>query len=476
MTTSSRRRAVPLIVALAIVSAGCGSRVSHDEIVQANGVVTSDGGTAGASGSAVGPETGDADAAGAGDAGTDPSAPVSAGPAGDAPGSAGSETAEAASSGGANGAGSAGGGGASSTAVSGPPIVVGNAGSYTGLGTAGLDAARKALQAWAADVNARGGLKGRQVKLVIKDDGGDASKGRAQVQEMVEKDKVVALVGNLTYSSSADAWQGYLEQKKVPAIGGNCAAKGWNSSSVFFSQCPSPDSMFYGAVFLGAKFSSGKKFGALVCTEDAVCTTGRSSWFDKGYAKKVGLDPVYSAEISLAQPDFTAQCVQAESAGVQLLGIVADPATTKRIMASCSQQGYTPQYLTTYGEEAVDTPKFARDIISAQLQLPFTGINTASYKSFIAVWSKYNKSPPTPFALTTWASAKIFERAANGAKEVTPAGLVEALYTYRNERFGGLTIPLSYGPRGTSNANCIFYMRGSGGKWTAPQSDTPVCW
>jgi branched-chain amino acid transport system substrate-binding protein len=471
MNTSSRRRVLPAMLVLALTAAGCSSRLSHDEIVQANGDLSAAAGSRGPDGTAVAGDAsvsnqpgGLAAAGGAegGGAGGDAAGTPNGGPGPDTGATA--QGTDAAAPGAAGGP------------ATGAPIVVGNAGSYTGLGTGGLDSAKQALLAWAADLNARGGLKGRPVKLIIKDDGSDAAKARAQVQEMVEKDKVVALVGNLGYTSSADAWQGYLEQKKVPAIGGNGAAKGWTSSPVFFSQASSTDTMYYGAVYLAAKYGTGKTFGSIVCTEDAACTNAKSTWIDKGAARKVGLNPAFSAEVSLAQPDFTAECLQAKNAGVQILGLLLDPATVKRLMASCSQQGYKPQYLLTYSEEAIDTVEFAPDIISAQTQLPFTGIDTATYKSFISVWSKYNKNPPSPYAMTAWASAKIFEKAATDAKEITSAGLIEALYKYRGERFGGFTVPLSYGPRGTTSQNCVFYLHGIDGKWTAPQGEAPVCW
>jgi len=479
MKRSRRSYILPVLVVTALTASGCGTRLTHAEVVRVNGGALAtaasgqdgSGGAAGLTGgtsgqlgeSQTGGTSGTLSQSGSGGAG---GSQVTSGGSSTAPGQA------PAQAGGTSG----GAGGGTTGLASGIPIVIGNAGSYTGLGTSGLDTAKQALQAWAADLNAHGGLKGHPIKLVIKDDGSDASKARAQVQEMVEKDHVIALVANLGYTSSADAWQGYLEQKRVPAIGGNGVAKGWSSSPVFFSQAGSADTMYYGTVVVGAKFGAGKNFGSIVCSEDAACTNASDAWNSKGYAKKVGLNPKYSAEVSLAQPDYTGECLQAKSAGVQILAVLLDPATTKRLMASCAQQGYKPQYLLTYSEEAIDTVNYAPDILSAQTQLPFTGLNTASYNAFLRVWNKYTNKPPTPYAVTAWASAKIFERAAMDAKELTPAGIIDALYKYRGERFGGYTIPMSYGPHGTTSAKCTFYLRGLNGKWTAPLADKPVCW
>jgi branched-chain amino acid transport system substrate-binding protein len=65
---------------------------------------------------------------------------------------------------------------------------------------------------------------------------------------------------------------------------------------------------------------------------------------------------------------------------------------------------------------------------------------------------------------------------AKSAKEITRAGLIDALYRFKQERFGGLTVPLSYGPQGTDSDDCIFYLKGSGGAWSAPDGGDVTCW
>lgn len=459
MRTHRRRLQVIAVVAAAsLLGASCGTRLDHDDVVRAAGSMgiadgqTGGPGTPGTSRGGVPGAPGDAGSSG------------ESGSTGTGKGAGSDKSAEKSVAGGPGGA------------ARGGPIVIGSAGLSTGVGSAGYRQVGDALRAWAAVTNARGGINGRPIKVIIKDDGGDAAKGRSQVQELVEKDKVVALVANDGWTSSVNAWRGYVEEKKVPAIGGNCYAEAWEKSPVFFSQCPSFDAQLYGSVTVAAKHGRGKKFGALFCTEDAACTTAKDRWFGQGYAKRAGLDPVYRADVSLTQPDYTSECIQARNAGVQVFALAVDAAAVKRIAASCRRQNFTPQFLVPTSVAAPDHAKYLGDVISAQQATPFAGVSSPAYQEFAAAWRKYNQEPPGPLAVNSWAAAKIFEKAARGAKEITRSGLTDALYRFNKERFGGLTVPLSYGPKGTDSANCAFYMKGSGGKWSAPQGDRPICW
>lgn len=471
MTRRHRFRVAAIVMIVALVAASCGTRLDHDDIV----------GAASRMGASTGQDPSDPGVPGSDGV---PGASAEAGPSADGVPGGSAEAGPSGKSGTAAGSGGAGeadggrksGSGGSGKAANGAPIVIGSAGTASGLGSAGTQQTGQALRAWAAVTNAKGGIDGRPVKVIVMDDGGDAAKARSQVQELVEKHKVVALVSNFGWTASVNAWKDYVEKKRVPAIGGNCATGVWESSPVFFSQCPALNTTAYGSVHVAAKYGRGKKFGALVCSEDAACSVAEDRWFKQGYAKKAGLDPVYHAKISLSQPDYTSECIQARNAGVEILALAVDPATTKRIVSSCRRQNFNPQYLPFFGAEAADTPKYVKDVISPQLVFPFAGLSTPAYQEFIAAWRKYRQDQPAFYATMSWASAKIFEKAARSAKDVTRSGLIDALYKFKNQRFGGLTVPLSYGPKGTDNSPCIFYMKGSAGKWSAPQGDRPSCW
>ena len=63
------------------------------------------------------------------------------------------------------------------------------------LGDAFAPAAR-GLRAWAAAINAKGGINGRQVVLKTCDDGEDRNQTLECARRLVEQDKVFAIVGH----------------------------------------------------------------------------------------------------------------------------------------------------------------------------------------------------------------------------------------------------------------------------------------
>ncbi|MGP3983153.1 ABC transporter substrate-binding protein [Streptomyces sp. KR80] len=467
-TPRTRRRTLAAVAVLSLALTACGTRLDHDTIVRA----AAGSGQAGAGGDGSLPG---ADGAGEGAAGDDAAggsgAPGEAGAGGDQPGQGGDS----------GGPGEKGSGGNGGSGRGGPPIVIGSVGTLSGPGGVAFAQGPRALQAWAAATNAAGGIKGRQVRVIVMDDGADAAKGRSQVQELVEKHKVVAIVAAMTTTHTLAAWKGYVEKKKVPVVGGDCSTTLWSESPMLFSQCPHTNSQMDGLANVGAKYGKGTKLGGLFCTESDACTHAENRMFGSGKAaKRFGLEPSYRAKISLTQPDYTAECIQARNAGVQLMLVTGDPNTVARVASSCRRQNFNPQFLQPSATVAADTagkPGLS-NVLATMAVFPFTGLGTPAFGEFSSAWKKYGGGrAPGPAAAQGWASAKVFEKAARAAGDVSRAGLVKKLYTFRGERFGGLTVPLTYvAGKGTADTRCTFYMRGAGGRWTAPAGNRTVCW
>lgn len=71
------------------------------------------------------------------------------------------------------------------------------------------------MQAWADHVNSQGGVHGRKIKLIIKDDGYNPARAMANLQEM--KNKIFAVVGQLG-SAPCNATKDFYPQNKIPLI------------------------------------------------------------------------------------------------------------------------------------------------------------------------------------------------------------------------------------------------------------------
>ena len=83
--------------------------------------------------------------------------------------------------------------GAAATAGSKAPIVVGLVGSFSGIAGPPSRPVADIWVAWSKMINARGGINGHKVQLLIGDDGTNAARSISIAQDFVENKKAIAL-------------------------------------------------------------------------------------------------------------------------------------------------------------------------------------------------------------------------------------------------------------------------------------------
>ena len=74
------------------------------------------------------------------------------------------------------------------------------------------------MQAAIDDVNAAGGVLGKKLTLVVRDDTSQPPKSIQNMSDLIDNEKVVAVFGP-TNSGNAMAWKHIPNQKKIPVIG-----------------------------------------------------------------------------------------------------------------------------------------------------------------------------------------------------------------------------------------------------------------
>lgn len=359
------------------------------------------------------------------------------------------------------------------------PIVIGNVGSYSGAGGSSLGGFPVAVQMWAAMVNRQGGICGRPVQVVVRDDGGDPATYGSDVRSLVQQNHVVAFVGNgatLSYAGGAS----YLAQNRIPVIGSDCGYT-WYGASSFAPECPTFPDALKGMVQAGVQLTHHTKLGVVFCAESPVCKTADDG-LKNGAAAAGGAKLVYNQSVSITQVDFTAECEAARSAGVQLMVVGADVDTTSRFAQSCAAQGWYPQYLGIGVTLNGDTISGAglHNMIIEQDVFPFAGASGGAIDEYNQVVKAYGASP-SPALSMGWASAKLFgliaTRAAQSSKAITPQTIVAAMHTVKNETLGGLTVPLTYTAQGAKPAHCWFVMEGdgTGHGYKLPYGSKPRC-
>jgi branched-chain amino acid transport system substrate-binding protein len=480
---SARRTLIAF--ALCATVAACGGRLTNAQVLAANGVsptATSEMPSGG--GSVVGAPTASGVGAVTGVGGT---ATVVGGDATRAPSSgstpssgpvSGGSTSAAASGASPGPAGSAPAGAVGTPSQTGP-IIIGSVGDYSGPPGAAQAGIPKAVQIWAASVNAGGGLFGRRVQVIVDDDGGDPATYASDVEDLVENRHVIAFVGQGAVLSMQGG-AAYLEKAGIPVIGDECGNPEWYTSSDFFPQCAGLQAAVPVELRIAAQLSHQTKFAYLYCLETAACTT-QAPYLGK-YAPQAGLHVVYSAEISLEQIDFTANCEAAQSAGAGLVEVVGDPDTLARVAQSCARQGYHPLFLAASVEatSSLITEPDLGNVLAEPFTMPFAGIATPAYQQFETTMTQYGDSQPGPGESLGWAAAKLFELAATKAAAashvLTPESLTVAMHTISNETLGGMTTALNFTGNLPAPQSCVFAMQGNGkGQWTAPLGPNAIC-
>jgi branched-chain amino acid transport system substrate-binding protein len=458
-----------LMLGCALVATGCGGRLTDAQILARSGV--RGGAASGArSASTAGEDVGAGPSAAGG--GT-----ASGGPAGGAPGPAGTQS-SAAAKGISSGNGAAGGG--VGTPGETGPVMLGNVGTYSGPAGASTAGIPRAVQVWAAAVNHHGGLFGRQVQVIVQDDGGDPARFASAVQDLVENRHVIAFVGESTLG--VQAGKGYLESKGIPVIGTDCSTVVWYQSADFFPQCAAINPDTAGLGLKAAVALTGKhQLGLVYCTETPVCADGDKQLVDA--AGRRGVQVVYNASISLAQVDFTSNCQAAQNKHADLFVVIGDANTVSRFSQSCVRQSYRPQYVQptiTVIASTTSTPGLENVLVPSQI-FAWAGMSSPAFQEFSQAMGTYAPSEKVgPASTYGWTAGKLFELAATKAAAATrslnPKSLSTAMHTVRGETLGGLTVTLDFtGPR-PNNAPCGFIIQADGsGGWKLPEGPNPYC-
>ncbi|MBV8957995.1 MAG: ABC transporter substrate-binding protein [Actinobacteria bacterium] len=329
------------------------------------------------------------------------------------------------------------------------PLVIGSVGTWSGLPGQNVVGGLDALRAWVAATNAKGGLAGHQIKLEVADDGSDPSRHRALVQEFVEQRGVVAFVYNAAVFSGF-ASVDYLQQKRVPVVGGAGTDPWYTTSSMFFTQVIAGDVAIEAtsASYARSAKAMGMKRAGLVTCSDGVQVCQDTARKAPGYLQKYGMELAYNGQASLATPDFTSNCLAARNAGVELLYLALDGNSYQRFGRSCASIGYHPKFGIAQPVmlDEVATDPNMQGSPGVSYTFPFF-LNTtpaiADFQRTMAQWAPRTKL--TGSAILGWSAAKLLEVAATHlSAQPKSSDILEGLWALNGNDLGGLTAPLKF--------------------------------
>jgi branched-chain amino acid transport system substrate-binding protein len=357
-------------------------------------------------------------------------------------------------------------------------IVMCSFGNASGVLGAVSGPAPVANAAWAAYINAKGGLAGHKVRMIIADTGGAAANAQAIAQKCVEQEHAVAIFNEYTFGE-LDGALPYLKSKNVPVLGSIGAAISSDHNIMVFNPMNGADvGQAWGFVNTILAQTDKRKLAILYCQEAATCAQQVSS-FSKLLPYK-GLTTVYKAQISLVQPDYTAQLLQAKNAGADVVVLLMDSASVGRVARNAAQQNYHPVFAGTYnlGIQATQDQGPVVDglILASRTPAYSTSPLLANYRDAMA---RYQPGKVLgDVGAGAFVTGAILEKYADkffAKQTVTSQDFLDLIYSLHGEKLGGLLPGITFqkdDKRYLTN-QCIIPVRLVGGKFV--QQGTFVC-
>ncbi|MDB5950084.1 MAG: amino acid transporter substrate-binding protein, partial [Massilia sp.] len=199
------------------------------------------------------------------------------------------------------------------------PIKIGVSGPFT-AGSAPMGVSmRDGVKLAAAEINAKGGILGRQIQLVERDDEGSPPRGVQVAQELISKEKVVATVGFIN-TGVALASQRFYQEAKIPVM--NNVATGSIITQQFAKEPENyifrnsaNDQIQSGMIVEEAVTRRHFKKVAILADSTNYGQLGRED-LEKALDKK-GIKAVAVEKYNIKDVDMTAQLLKAKQAGAE---------------------------------------------------------------------------------------------------------------------------------------------------------------
>ena len=199
------------------------------------------------------------------------------------------------------------------------PIKIGVAGPFTGgsssMGVSMRDGVRLATE----EINKSGGVLGRQLQLIERDDEAKNERGVQIAQELINKEKVTAVVGYIN-TGVALASQRFFQEAKIPVM--NNVATGSVITTQFKDQPENyifrnsaHDSIQAPMIVEEAITRRGFKKVAILADSTNYGQLGRAD-LEKALEAK-GIKPVAVEKFNIKDVDMTAQLLKAKEAGAE---------------------------------------------------------------------------------------------------------------------------------------------------------------
>ncbi len=306
-------------------------------------------------------------------------------------------------------------------------IKLGGVGPVTGEAATFGDSTKKGLSLAVDEWNAKGGVLGKQIKLVFADDKGDPAEGATVYTKLIQQDKVTAIVGTVM-SKVTLAGAPIAQAAKVPMISPTSTnEKVTQVGDYIFRACFIDP--FQGTV--GAKFAfadlKAKKAGVIFDVGNDYAK-GLAENFKKGFEELGGNVVAYEGHPS-GTTDFKAQLTKILAGKPEVI-YCSDYYNDDALIAKQARElGYKGPIVGGDGWDSADLVKIGGDAVNNCF---FTNhyapdATTAAVKTFVGGYNAKYSSTPDALAALAYDAGNIMLNAIAKANSTDGAKIKDAL-------------------------------------------------
>jgi len=307
---------------------------------------------------------------------------------------------------------------------------------------------KRNVELLAAEQNAKGGLLGRQVEVLVEDDGGDPRTASLAAQRLTTKG-VVAVIG--TYGSAVtEASQNIYDEASIIQVANGSTAVRLTEKGLkyFFRTCPRDDEQ--GRV--GAAILEKSKAKKIAILHD-------NSAYSKGLADEIKalldpkkLDIVFFDALTPKEQDYSSILTKLKAAGPDVVFFTGYYPEAGLLLKQKRQMGWNvpfiggdainnPDLVKISGKEAAEGFRFLSPPVPKDL-------DTAESKAYVAAYQKkYGEAPSSIYGVLAGDGFRVVAKAIEGTKG-TGADALRAYLTGSLKDFPGLTGKISFNEKG----------------------------
>jgi len=272
------------------------------------------------------------------------------------------------------------------------------------------------MEAAIADINAAGGVLGKKLTLVVRDDTSQPPKSIQNMSDLIDNEKVVAVFGP-TNSGNAMAWKHIPNQKKIPVIGnvgsGTDITKPMSAGADnYMFRVSMVDREQVAALLAYVKKNPASKVVGLMAETTGYGQGGLKDMQE--IAALQGIKPAAVERFGVGDTDMTSQLNKMKAAGVDTIVVWAQGTPTAQLVRSMEKINYFPATLSSWaadnvtfydaaGKTLAEKPLFMRTVSESR--------TPAQQKLFDRVGGKLKAPSSFSFALHGYDSMLVLSQA-----------------------------------------------------------------